>query len=221
VRLIDFSDRSHTVWGEILESKGSLGNIKFKFNNNEAKKKLQIEDINGINDLLLELLNTIMESYKLSLTYARALKIALHGYKEPDNNSNIASDIYIGINEKIQFFLKLLIAQLEKIGPDEFFAKEDINYFELKMGRQATPAEIAAALSKLQENIGKPATFQQKENAKKLLRQRLRDAAFMQTWSDADTYSYELAKADVMNRKGGTRKMRRSRLRRQSFRRRF
>jgi len=208
VRLIDFSDRSHTVWiGEdgqaaVLKSKG-LGGIMAKFTNNQKTMKLQITDINNIKEILLDLLNNIMEPFKLSLKYARALKIALHSYNDESNNndSTVASEIYSGINTRLQFFLKILIVQLKNVKADEIFAKEPINYTELQVGRQLTKEE---------------------KDCVKTLQQKLRDEAFMRTWSEEDDASYKESVSSMNRKVGGGRRTRRlKRQRRRTLRRRL
>jgi len=144
-----------------------------------------------------------MEPFKLSLKYARALKIALHSYNDESNNndSTVASEIYSGINTRLQFFLKILIVQLKNVKADEIFAKEPINYTELQVGRQLTKEE---------------------KDCVKTLQQKLRDEAFMRTWSEEDDASYKESVSSMNRKVGGGRRTRRlKRQRRRTLRRRL
>lgn len=186
VRLIDFSDRSHTVWDAVLKSAGLGGTIITFKNSNWALQNKDIERIRA--DVLEQVLEGILKPHKMSLEYVKAYKLAKHVFNEAVKG-NTPEAKYNAVNAQIQSFLKILIHRLSLLKPEEFFAVKDVDYRELFSGRKLSPKN-----------------FLNRSPAALELKKRVFAEAFMQTWTEEEEM---LFRAEVALPSGGSRKTRR------------
>jgi hypothetical protein len=170
MRLIDFSDRTHTVWNAVFKSKGFTGQT-IVFDNNKDNRNRQIKDIRLIRELFPELFKTLMEQQHMSLKFAQALKIATHILTEEITDAS-AEEYYNNLNLNFQEFLSTMINMLNNIKQDELFTSDNIDYRGLSYGRKFTPAELKLSYGKKED-----------------LRKELKKEAFM-SWTEKDDELY-------------------------------